>query len=92
METKYHGHELRLVENVDAKIMNLDDVIPMFNRKELKELPLRTLILKSSENALPNIKCSCKRDCKTNSCSCFKAKRKCNSGCHLQNKSCTNHD
>ena len=36
--------------------------------------------------------CNCKGECKSNHCSCFKAKRICGSSCHRNNFNCANHD
>lgn len=60
-----------------------------------KELSLRTIVKEMSVGVGQGFrKCSCKTNCATNKCRCFKDSLKCNSACHkrLENKNCSNHD
>lgn len=60
-----------------------------------KELSLRTIVKEMSIGVGQGFrKCSCKTNCATNKCCCFKDNFKCNSACHtrVENKNCTNHD
>jgi len=60
--------------------------------KQLPKIALRTASLKASVTGGQGmLKCKCKvGNCKTDRCSCFLAKRLCNSRCHQNNSGCKN--
>jgi chemotaxis receptor (MCP) glutamine deamidase CheD len=92
LKSLYTRSYIKYLPNATAVLMGLQSVLEGW-RDLPQDVSIRTLAKSTSQvGGQGVVHCSCKGKCDKNTCSCFKAGRRCNSRCHKGSKKCTNHD
>jgi hypothetical protein len=92
LKTLYCRSYVDPVPNATAALVGLDTVLDSW-RGLPQDVSMRMCMRSlSSVGGQGMVRCDCKGGCNKNTCSCFKAGRKCNSRCHKGSTTCTNHD
>ena len=85
------------VKHATPRMMALDQLLEEYQdegrRAKLRWVSVRRVAAAgSAAGGQGMLHCSCRGECNTNRCSCFKAGRACTSRCHHHNTRCINHD
>ena len=91
IKTLYTRSYIQPLPGVSPEVMGLQ--IALDSWRGMPEVGLREAMrVVSAVGGQGLVHCSCKGECNTKRCACFKEKRKCNSRCHKGNTQCRNHD